>query len=139
MSLRCSGYGDLWNDIQNVQENDKDGSVRGVSESSEETEGSQVASELERKEECSDWKSEEEELGDEDDDTEDEDEDSKGTTRICVISDVHEAASLFKVKEGCCLCSGLVLAPAVPAELSGNINTTLLTRLILQTQALQYI
>lgn len=107
MSLHCSGYGDLWDDIQNVQENEKDGSVGGVSVSSEEAEGSKEATELERKEECSDWKSEEEELGHEDDNTENKDEDYKGTTRICVISDVHEAASSFKRTEGCCLRSGV--------------------------------
>ncbi|CAF97634.1 unnamed protein product [Tetraodon nigroviridis] len=72
-----AGYGELWDDIQNVQENDKDGSVHGVSVSSEEAESSQEASELERKEECRDWKSEEEELGDEDHNAEDNDEDYK--------------------------------------------------------------
>lgn len=102
MSLHCSGYGDLWDDIQNVQENDKDGSVHGVSVSSEEAEGSKEASELERKEECSGWKSEEEEIGDEEDNTEDKDEDSEGTVCICLISDVHKAAASFKVKEGGC-------------------------------------
>lgn len=95
MSLHCSGYGDLWDDIQNVQENDKDGSVHGVSVSGEEAEGSREASELERREECRDWKSEEEEPGDEDDHTEDKDEDYKGTTR-------NKAASWLKAMGGCC-------------------------------------
>lgn len=129
MSLHCSGYGDLWDDIQNVQENDKGGSVHGVSVSSEEAEGSKEASELERKEECSGWKSEEEELGDEDDNTEDKDEDYKGTTRICVISDVHKAASSFKAVEGCCLCSGVTPGSCCPCRAqrkqTKNINTTL--------------
>lgn len=74
--------------------------------SGEEAEGSKVASELEREEEYSGWKSEEEELGDEDDNTEDKDEDYKGTTCICVVSDVHKAPLSFKVKVGCCLCPG---------------------------------
>lgn len=81
MSLHCSGYGDLWDDIQNVQENDKEGSVHGLS--SEEAEASKEASELVRKEECSNWKNEEEEMGDEEDNTEDED--WKGTVCICAI------------------------------------------------------
>lgn len=110
MSLHCSGYGDLWDDIQNVQENDRDGSVHGVSVSSEEAEGSKEASELERREEYSDWKSEEEELGEEDDNTEDKDEDYKGTT--CKKKRWKAAA--------CALV--LLLAPAVPAELSGSIQ-----------------
>eukprot|EP00066_Takifugu_rubripes_P025719 XP_011614985.1 PREDICTED: acyl-CoA-binding domain-containing protein 5A-like isoform X1 [Takifugu rubripes] len=67
------GYGDLWDDIQNVQEHDKEGSVHGSSSE----ESSKEASELVRKEECSDWKSEEEEMGDEEDNTEDKDEDWK--------------------------------------------------------------
>ncbi|TNM98016.1 hypothetical protein fugu_014262 [Takifugu bimaculatus] len=67
------GYGDLWDDIQNVQEHDKEGSVHGSSSE----ESSKDASELVRKEECSDWKSEEEEMGDEEDNTEDKDEDWK--------------------------------------------------------------
>lgn len=122
MSLHCSGYGELWDDIQNVQENDKDGSVHGVSVSSEEAEGSQEASELERKEECRDWKSEEEELGDEDHNTEDKDEDYKGTTCICVVSDVYQAASLFDVMEAAvctvgrsrCLCRAQRKHPNTP-------------------------
>lgn len=81
MSLHCSGYGDLWDDIQNVQENDKEGSVHGLS--NEEAEASKEASELVRKEECCDWKSEEDEMGDEEDNTEDED--WKGTVCICGI------------------------------------------------------
>lgn len=116
MSLHCSGYGDLWDDIQNIQENDKDGSVHGVSVSSEEAEGSKEASELERKEQCSDWKSEEEELGDEDDKTEDKDEDYKGTSSIYVISDVHKAALLFKMMQGCCLRSGVTPGSCCPCR-----------------------
>ncbi|XP_051266099.1 acyl-CoA-binding domain-containing protein 5A-like isoform X2 [Dicentrarchus labrax] len=67
------GYGDLWDDIQNLHENDTDSSARGVSVSSEEAGGSKENSEIERKEDSSDWKSEEEENGDEEDNTEDED------------------------------------------------------------------
>lgn len=79
--LHCSGYGDLWDDIQNLQENDKGSYVHGMSVSSEEAEGSKETSEIERKEESSDWKSEEEENGDEEDNMENEDveEDEKGT------------------------------------------------------------
>ncbi|XP_037642172.1 acyl-CoA-binding domain-containing protein 5A-like isoform X1 [Sebastes umbrosus] len=66
------GYGDLWDDIQNLQEHDS--SVHGVSVSNEEAEGSRENSEIESKEESSDWrKSEEEENGDEEDNTDDED------------------------------------------------------------------
>lgn len=75
----CSGYGDLWDDIQNLEEKD---SVHGISVSSEEMEGSRENSEIERKEESSDSKrSDEEENGDEEDNTEDEDkeEEEKGT------------------------------------------------------------
>ncbi|XP_023277583.1 acyl-CoA-binding domain-containing protein 5A-like isoform X1 [Seriola lalandi dorsalis] len=69
------GYGDLWDDIQNLQEKD---SVHGVSVGSEEEEGSKDNSEIERKEESSDWRgSEEEENGDEEDNTEDEEEEEK--------------------------------------------------------------
>ncbi|XP_040910403.1 acyl-CoA-binding domain-containing protein 5-B isoform X2 [Toxotes jaculatrix] len=65
------GYGDLWDDIQNLQGKD---SVHGLSVSSEEEAGSKENSEIERKEESSDWKkSEEEENGDEEDNAEDED------------------------------------------------------------------
>ncbi|XP_070774819.1 acyl-CoA-binding domain-containing protein 5A-like [Enoplosus armatus] len=69
------GFGDLWDDIQNLQENgSKDSSVQGVSVGSEEAEGSKESSEIERGEESSDWKnSEEEENGDEEDNTDDED------------------------------------------------------------------
>ncbi|XP_045901986.1 acyl-CoA-binding domain-containing protein 5A-like isoform X2 [Micropterus dolomieu] len=67
------GYGDLWDDIQNLQEKDKDSSVQGISVSSEEAEGSKESSEIERKEQGSDWRnSEEEENGDEEDNTDDE-------------------------------------------------------------------
>ncbi|XP_049453255.1 acyl-CoA-binding domain-containing protein 5A-like isoform X3 [Epinephelus fuscoguttatus] len=66
------GYGDLWDDIQNLQENDS--SAHGVSVSSKEAEGSRENSEVEINEESSDWrKSEEEENGDEEDNTDDED------------------------------------------------------------------
>ncbi|TDH06174.1 hypothetical protein EPR50_G00129370 [Perca flavescens] len=67
------GYGDLWDDIQNLQENDSSG--HGISVSSEEAEGSKENSEIEKKEESYDWvKSEEEENEDEEDKTDDEDE-----------------------------------------------------------------
>ncbi|KAE8291268.1 Acyl-CoA-binding domain-containing protein 5A [Larimichthys crocea] len=68
------GYGDLWDDIQNLQENDKDSSVHGLSVSKQEAEGSKENSEIEIKEESSDWKSEDEDNGDEEDNTEDEEE-----------------------------------------------------------------
>lgn len=74
--LRCSGYGDLWDDIQNLQENDKGSSVRGLRVSSEEAGGN---SEIERK--SGDWKSEEEENGNEED-NEDKEQDEKGTIHI---------------------------------------------------------
>ncbi|KAM4551666.1 acyl-CoA-binding domain-containing protein 5A-like isoform 1-T1 [Odontesthes bonariensis] len=60
------GYGDLWEDIQNIQETDKD-SVRGLSVNSEEQAGIKESSQMERKEDSSDWRrSEEEEDGEED-------------------------------------------------------------------------
>ncbi|XP_059199722.1 acyl-CoA-binding domain-containing protein 5A-like isoform X2 [Centropristis striata] len=66
------GYGDLWDDIQNLQENNS--GVPGLSVSSEEAEGSRENSEIERNDESSDWRnSEEEENGDEEDNTDDED------------------------------------------------------------------
>ncbi|XP_026231271.1 acyl-CoA-binding domain-containing protein 5A-like isoform X2 [Anabas testudineus] len=66
------GYGDLWDDIQNLQE--KDDAHDGISVSSEEVEGSRENSEIERKEESSDWRgSDEDENGDEEDNSEDED------------------------------------------------------------------
>ncbi|KAM9323013.1 acyl-CoA-binding domain-containing protein 5-like [Pholidichthys leucotaenia] len=64
------GYGDLWDDVQNVQE--KDGSAHGVS--SEEEGGSKENGEIERKESW-EWRrssEEEEEHGDEEDNAEDE-------------------------------------------------------------------
>lgn len=84
----CSGYGDLWDDIQNLQENDKDSSVHGLSVSKQEAEGSKENSEIEIKEESSDWKSEDEDNGDEEDNTEDEEEaedekEEKGTICRC--------------------------------------------------------
>ncbi|XP_032386777.1 acyl-CoA-binding domain-containing protein 5A isoform X1 [Etheostoma spectabile] len=67
------GYGDLWDDIQNFQENDSSG--HGISVSSEEAEGSKENSEIERKDESSDWvKSEQEDNEDEEDNTDNEDE-----------------------------------------------------------------
>ncbi|XP_047444923.1 acyl-CoA-binding domain-containing protein 5A-like isoform X2 [Mugil cephalus] len=67
-----NGYGDLWADIQNLQEHGKDSSVHGLS--SEKAEGSKENSEIERKEESSDWRrSEDEDNGDEEDNTDDED------------------------------------------------------------------
>ena len=77
--LRCSGYGDLWDDIQNLPENDKGSSVHGLRVSSEEAGGSRENSEIGRK--SGDWKSEEEENGNEED-NEDEEQDEKGTIRI---------------------------------------------------------
>ncbi|XP_041805628.1 acyl-CoA-binding domain-containing protein 5A-like isoform X2 [Chelmon rostratus] len=83
------GYGDLWDDIQNLQENDKDSCDHGKSDSS--TEGSKENSEIEKKEESSDWKSEEEENGYEEDNTEDEDqENGKGwspDSRLLTVED----------------------------------------------------
>ncbi|XP_039998718.1 acyl-CoA-binding domain-containing protein 5A-like isoform X2 [Xiphias gladius] len=74
------GYGDLWDDIQNLQEKD---SVHGTSVSNGEEEGSKENSEIERKEESSDWKrSEEEENGDEEDNTEDEDEEEEEEGKV---------------------------------------------------------
>uniref|UniRef100_UPI0037E75198 acyl-CoA-binding domain-containing protein 5A-like n=1 Tax=Semicossyphus pulcher TaxID=241346 RepID=UPI0037E75198 len=86
------GYGDLWDDIQNLEENDKDSSVHGVSVSSEEAEGSNENSEMERKEESGDWrKSEDEENGDEEDNTDDEDkEEERGWSpdpRLLMVED----------------------------------------------------
>ncbi|XP_029381398.1 acyl-CoA-binding domain-containing protein 5A-like isoform X1 [Echeneis naucrates] len=69
------GYGDLWDDIQNLHEKE---SVQGLSLSSQEEEGGKNYSEIERKEESSDWsRSEEEEHWDEEDNTEDEDKEEK--------------------------------------------------------------
>ncbi|XP_030607036.1 acyl-CoA-binding domain-containing protein 5A-like isoform X2 [Archocentrus centrarchus] len=66
------GYGDLWDDIQSLHENEKDSSARGLSVSSEE--GSKENSEVERKEGSSEWRrSEEEESGDEEHNANDED------------------------------------------------------------------
>ncbi|XP_054452412.1 acyl-CoA-binding domain-containing protein 5A-like isoform X2 [Anoplopoma fimbria] len=71
-----AGYGDLWDDIQNL--GDYDSSAQGTSVSFEEAEGSNANSEIERKEESSDWmKSGEEENGDEEDNTDDADEEEK--------------------------------------------------------------
>lgn len=81
----CSGYGDLWDDIQNLPETD---SVHAISVSSEEEGRGKDNSEIESKEESSDWRrSEEEENWHEDDNTEDEDkeeeEEEKGTSSSC--------------------------------------------------------
>lgn len=78
---RRSGYGDLWDDVQNLGEH-----VSSVA-SGEEAEGSNENSEFERKEESCDWgKSEEEENGDEEDnaydeDKEEEEDEEEGTIR----------------------------------------------------------
>ena len=84
----CSGYGDLWDDIQNLQENDKDSTVHGLSAGSEEAEGGKEHSEIEKKDESSDWKSEEEENADDEDEEEEEEEEEymKGT---CICSCRH--------------------------------------------------
>ncbi|XP_068427436.1 acyl-CoA-binding domain-containing protein 5A-like isoform X1 [Clinocottus analis] len=67
------GYGDLWDDIQNLGENDSSAHCTSVI-SGEEAEGSNENSEIERNEESRDWRnSEEEENGDEEDNTDDED------------------------------------------------------------------
>ncbi|XP_071399058.1 acyl-CoA-binding domain-containing protein 5A-like [Centroberyx affinis] len=55
------GFGDLWADIQNPQENGKESNVQGITVISEETEESKENSKMERKEESSDsekeWRS----------------------------------------------------------------------------------
>ncbi|XP_041659942.1 acyl-CoA-binding domain-containing protein 5A-like isoform X2 [Cheilinus undulatus] len=67
------GYGDLWDDVQNLEEHDKD-SVHDISVSNEEAKRSNENSEMEGSEESGDWrKSDDEENGDEEDNTEDED------------------------------------------------------------------
>ncbi|CAN9503077.1 unnamed protein product [Ophioblennius macclurei] len=87
------GYGDLWDDIQNPQENDKDSIVHGsFSGSSEEAVGSRENSEIEIKMESSDvWRSEEEENGDEEDNTDDGDgEEERGWSpdrRLLMVAD----------------------------------------------------
>ncbi|CAB1436690.1 unnamed protein product [Pleuronectes platessa] len=84
------GYGDLWDDIQNLQNTD---SYYGVSGSSTEEQGSKENSEIERKEESSDGKrSEDEENGDEEDNTEDdmEEEEKRVSTpnpRLLMVGD----------------------------------------------------
>lgn len=97
-----------------------------MSVSSEEAEGSKEACEPERKEKCSRWKSEEEELGDEDDNTEDKDEDYKGTTPICFVSDLHKAAWLFEAIEGCSLLSGVAAGYCCPCRHQQNPKTSTL-------------
>lgn len=71
----CSGYGDLWDDIQNLHENENDNSARDLSVSSEENSG------VERNEGSSEWRrSEEEENGDEGHNADHEDkEEERGT------------------------------------------------------------
>ncbi|XP_026168448.1 acyl-CoA-binding domain-containing protein 5A-like isoform X2 [Mastacembelus armatus] len=80
------GYGDLWDDIQNLDEKDSD---HGISVSSKEAEGSRENSEIERKEQSSDLKrSEEEENWDEEDNTEDEDkEEEEKDLRMLKVED----------------------------------------------------
>lgn len=78
-----SGYGDLWDDIQKLEENDKGSSVHGLSGSSDEAGGSKESSQLERRDDSSDWKSEDEDIGDEEDNTDDEDYEEKGTFCSC--------------------------------------------------------
>ncbi|XP_028987014.1 acyl-CoA-binding domain-containing protein 5A-like isoform X2 [Betta splendens] len=75
-----AGYGDLWDDIQNLEEKD---SIHGISISSEEMEGSREDSEIERKEESSDWRSEEDENGDKEDNTEDEANEDEDEEKEC--------------------------------------------------------
>nr|XP_046264651.1 acyl-CoA-binding domain-containing protein 5A-like isoform X2 [Scatophagus argus] len=82
-----TGYGDLWEDIQNLHENDKDSSVHGLSVSSGEAEGSKENSEIERKEESSDWKSEEEEKGDDEDDNKEDTKDWSYDPRLLSVED----------------------------------------------------
>lgn len=59
--LQRSGYGDLWDDIQNVPETGGGDGVCSLGASSEETGGSNQSSDIERKEDSFCWKSEEEE------------------------------------------------------------------------------
>ncbi|XP_041848081.1 acyl-CoA-binding domain-containing protein 5A-like isoform X1 [Melanotaenia boesemani] len=84
------GYGGLWDDIQNVQEQDKHSSVLEQSFSSEEAEGSRESSQIERKEESSDWRRSEED-GDEDvkryDGDKEEDRDSSPDPRFLMVDD----------------------------------------------------
>lgn len=77
-----SGYGDLWDDIQNLGEIDSSAHCTSLL-SGKEAEESNANSEIERNEESRDWRnSEEEENGDKEDNTDDEDkEEEEGT--IC--------------------------------------------------------
>lgn len=59
--LQRSGYGDLWDDIQNVPETDGGDGVCGMSACCEEAGDSNQSSETERKEDSFCWKSQEEE------------------------------------------------------------------------------
>ncbi|XP_070700540.1 acyl-CoA-binding domain-containing protein 5A-like [Pempheris klunzingeri] len=88
------GYGGLWDDIQNVQENGRDSSVHGLSVSSEDSEGSKENSEMEKKEDSNDWnrsEEEEEENGDEEDNADDEDKeedkDWRPNPRLLMVQD----------------------------------------------------
>lgn len=84
--LQRSGYGDLWDDIQNVPETNGGDNVCGMSASSEEAGGSYQCSETERKEDSFCWKSEEEENWIKEDslDAEDEEEEeNRGTVCSC--------------------------------------------------------
>ncbi|XP_034412210.1 acyl-CoA-binding domain-containing protein 5A-like isoform X2 [Cyclopterus lumpus] len=68
-----AGYGDLWDEIQNLGEIDSSAHCTSLL-SGEEAEESNANSEIERNEESSDWRnSEEEENGDEEDNTDNED------------------------------------------------------------------
>lgn len=84
--LQRSGYGDLWDDIQNVPETDGGDGVCGMSASSEEAGGSNQSSETERKEDSFCWRSEEEENWIKEDSLDDEDkeeEENRGTVCSC--------------------------------------------------------
>ncbi|XP_075876826.1 acyl-CoA-binding domain-containing protein 5-B-like isoform X1 [Nelusetta ayraudi] len=79
-----TGYGDLWDDIQNVPETDGGDGVCGMSASSEEAGGSNQSSETERKEDSFCWRSEEEENWIKEDSLDDEDkeeEENRGSNR----------------------------------------------------------
>ncbi|KAM6918325.1 acyl-CoA-binding domain-containing protein 5A-like [Xenentodon cancila] len=71
------GFGELWDDIQNLQ--DKDSSVHGQSVNSSEAEGSRESREMDRKEESNVWRTSEEEERDDGINTDDGDkEDERG-------------------------------------------------------------
>lgn len=83
--LQRSGYGDLWEDIQNVPETDGGDGVCGMSACSEEAGGSNQSSETERKEDSFCWRSEDENWIKEDslDDKDKEEEENGGTVYSC--------------------------------------------------------